>query len=72
MRVIKTLREWGVYVDEAYFLGNLDKYKVLDAFGAHIFFDDQDVHLEKASEVVPSGRVPYKTDSQLKKLNPTK
>ena len=67
MRVIKTLRKWGVYVDEAYFLGGLDKDKVLDAFGAHIFFDDQDTHLDKASKVVPSGKVPYASDSPLKK-----
>jgi 5'-nucleotidase len=72
MRVIKTLRKWGVYVDEAYFLGSLDKYKVLDAYGAQIFFDDQEVHLNKASEVVPSGKVPYKTDSELKKLSEEK
>ncbi|MCL8000679.1 5'-nucleotidase, partial [Brucella sp. 21LCYQ03] len=32
MRVIKTLRKWGVYVDEAYFLGGLSKDKVLKAF----------------------------------------
>ncbi len=65
MRVIKTLRRWGVYVDEAYFLGGLDKDKVLDAYGAHIFFDDQDSHLEKASKVVPSGKVPYSSESPL-------
>jgi len=69
IRVIKTLRKWGVYVDEAYFLGKLDKYKVLDAFGAHIFFDDQETHLEKAREVVPSGKVPYKSSSPLNNLN---
>jgi 5'-nucleotidase len=67
MRVIKTLRKWGVYVDEAYFMGGLDKDKVLHAFGAHIFFDDQETHLEKASKVVPSGKVPYASDSPLKK-----
>ncbi len=71
MRVINTLRKWGVYVDEAYFLGNLDKYRVLDAYGAHIFFDDQDVHLSKASEVVPAGKVPYRTDSEMNKLTDT-
>ena len=71
MRVINTLRKWGVYVDEAYFLGNLDKYRVLDAYGAHIFFDDQDVHLSKASEVVPAGKVPYKTDSEMNNLTET-
>jgi 5'-nucleotidase len=38
LRLIKTLRKWGVYVDEAYFLGGLSKDKVLKAFGAHIFF----------------------------------
>ncbi|MBK6543769.1 MAG: 5'-nucleotidase [Saprospiraceae bacterium] len=68
MRVIKTLRKWGVYVDEAYFLGGLDKDKVLDAYGAHIFFDDQETHLEKASKVVPSGKVPYQSDSLLHKI----
>lgn len=65
MRVIKTLRKWGVYVDEAYFLGGLSKDKVLKAFGAHIFFDDQDVHLKESSKFVPSGRVPYACDSPL-------
>ena len=66
MRVIKTLRHWGVYVDEAYFMGGLPKDKVLKAFGAHIFFDDQDTHLEGSSKVVPCGKVLYKTDSPLK------
>lgn len=68
MRVIKTLRKWGVYVDEAYFLGGLSKDKVLKAFGAHIFFDDQETHLKDAAIVVPSGRVPYLSDSPLKIL----
>ncbi|MDB5263223.1 MAG: 5-nucleotidase, partial [Adhaeribacter sp.] len=65
IRVIKTLRKWGVYVDEAYFLGGLSKDNVLKAFGAHIFFDDQEVHLVESSKVVPSGRVPYSSDSPL-------
>lgn len=69
MRVIKTLRKWGVYVDEAYFLGGLSKDNVLKAFGAHIFFDDQEVHLNESSKVVPSGKVPYASDSPLLKLN---
>ena len=46
LRVIKTLRTWGVYVDEVFFLGGLDKSKVLKAFRPHIFFEDQDLHLE--------------------------
>ena len=66
MRVIKTLRAWGVYVDEVFFLGGLDKSKILRAFKAHIFFDDQDIHLDGASNFIPSAKVPYKSDSALK------
>jgi 5'-nucleotidase len=36
LRVIKTLREWGVYVDLAFFLGGVDKGPVLEAFNPHI------------------------------------
>lgn len=69
MRVIKTLRHWGVYVDEIFFLGGLEKTNVLEAFHPHIFFDDQDLHLENASKVVPAGKVPYLSTSPLNKVN---
>ena len=59
-RAIRTLREWGVRVDEAFFLGGVTKKEVLSAFGAHIFFDDQYTHAAPASEVVPSAVVPYR------------
>lgn len=65
IRVIKTLRNWGVSVDEAFFLGGVSKDKILKAFNAHIFFDDQDAHVSPASILVPSSRVPYKKDSPL-------
>jgi 5'-nucleotidase len=65
LRVIKTLRHWGVYVDEAFFLGGIEKSKILKSFKAHIFFDDQDVHLESSSLVVPSGKVLYPSTSKL-------
>ncbi|MCI1958072.1 MAG: 5'-nucleotidase [Clostridia bacterium] len=61
-RVILTLRAWNVRIDEAFFLGGVEKSEVLKAFGAHIFFDDQPVHIGPASKVVPSARVPYKTE----------
>ncbi len=67
MRVIKTLRTWGVYVDEIFFLGGLDKSKILRAFKAHIFFDDQDVHLDETAHYIPSGKVPYSSNSVLNK-----
>ncbi len=58
-RVIRTLRAWNVRIDESFFLGGVSKRDVLQAFGANIFFDDQAVHTNPASEVVPSARVPY-------------
>ena len=61
-RVIRTLRAWDVRIDEAFFLGGVQKSDVLKAFGAHIFFDDQTVHTDPASKLVPSARVPYKNN----------
>ena len=60
-RAIKTLRAWNVRVDEAFFLGGVEKKDVLAAFGAQIFFDDQSVHAEPASQVVPAAVVPYRS-----------
>lgn len=62
-RVIHTLRYWNVLVDEAFFLGGVDKDQVLKAFGAQIFFDDQHAHVSKAASLVPSGIVPYEGGS---------
>lgn len=61
-RVIRTLRAWNVRIDEACFLGGVTKRDVLAAFGAQIFFDDQQVHVGPAAEVVPSARVPAITE----------
>ncbi len=47
-RVVLTLREWGIRIDEALFLGGRSKGEFLKAFGADIFFDDQQVHIESA------------------------
>ena len=57
-RVIRTLREWDVRIDEAFFLGGMSKSDILKAFNADIFFDDQDINVDSASEVVPSAKVP--------------
>ena len=70
MRVIKTLRHWGIYVNEIFFLGGVDKTKVVKAFRAHIFFDDQDLHLDPAAKFIPSGKVPYRSDSPLNASSP--
>lgn len=65
IRLIKALRHWEVYANVMFFLGGVEKAKVLKAFRPHIFFDDQDTHLELAAKHVPSAKVPYRTTSPL-------
>ncbi len=58
-RVIRTLRAWGIRIDEALFLGGIDKGAFLKAFGADIFFDDQRGHCESAALHVAAAHVPH-------------
>ncbi len=58
-RVIRTLRAWNIRIDEALFLGGMDKGAFLKAFGADIFFDDQHKHCESARQHVATGHVPH-------------
>lgn len=53
-RVVTTLGSWGVWPDETFFLGGMDKSRVLSVFKPHIFFDDQLAHLEAG----PGGTIP--------------
>lgn len=63
-RVIQTLRSWGIHIDEALFLGGLAKGDFLKAFGADIFFDDQDKHCQSAKAHVTTGHVPHGVTNQ--------
>jgi 5'-nucleotidase len=63
-RVVRTLREWGTPADEAHFVGPSEKAPILEATGAHIFFDDQEKHFAAARKVVPSGLVPGTTQGR--------
>ena len=58
-RVIRTLREWGVRLDEALFLGGRPKGPFLDVFGADIFFDDSQHNIDSARQHVATGHVPH-------------
>ncbi|KAF1717804.1 5'-nucleotidase [Pseudoxanthomonas yeongjuensis] len=58
-RVIRTLREWGVRLDEALFLGGRHKGPFLEAFGADIFFDDSQHNIDSARLHVATGHVPH-------------
>lgn len=66
-RVILTLRDWGIRIDEALFLGGKPKGPFLAAFGADIFFDDQHVHCDSAREHVATGHVPNGVTSVTKR-----
>ncbi|MCY7355584.1 MAG: 5'-nucleotidase [Lysobacter sp.] len=58
-RVIRTLREWDVRLDEALFLGGRAKGPFLEAFGADIFFDDSLHNIDSARQHVAAGHVPH-------------
>lgn len=63
-RVIRTLREWGVRLDEALFLGGRAKGPFLDVFGADIFFDDSLHNIDSARRHVATGHVPHGVSNQ--------
>ena len=56
-RVIRTLMDWEIDIDEAMFLGGLPKGEFLREFEPDFFFDDQPRHVEGAATHVPSGHV---------------
>lgn len=58
-RVIRTLRAWNIRIDESLFLGGLTKAAFLKAYGADVFFDDQQFHCDAASLHVATGHVPH-------------
>ena len=58
-RALNTLKSWGVMVNDAFFLGGVEKRRVLQVLSPHIFFDDQAGHLVGAATVVPSVHIPF-------------
>jgi len=59
-RVIRTLHAWNVRIDEAFFMGGVSKTPIRQTFNPHIDFDDQEIHCDPASKVVPTARVPLR------------
>ena len=58
-RVIKTLRNWKIRLDESLFLGGMPKAEFLQAYGTDVYFDDQPEHCQLAREIAPTGHVPH-------------
>ncbi|MFR9580341.1 MAG: 5'-nucleotidase, partial [Rikenellaceae bacterium] len=57
-RVVNTLKSWGVDVNEVFFLGGIEKARVLEVMRPHMFFDDQIGHLENLKSV-PAVHIPF-------------
>ena len=57
-RVISSLKAWGVEVDDAFFLGGIDKSRILSILKPHIFFDDQLGNIEHLDNV-PAVHIPF-------------
>jgi len=58
-RAIRTLMDWKIHVDEAMFLGGLEKGPFLREFEPDFYFDDQTRHVQSAALHVPAGHVPH-------------
>ena len=65
-RAVRTLMGWNIAVDEALFLGGLDKGEFLKAFQPDFYFDDQRGHVASASQHVATGHVPFGIANQEK------
>ena len=58
-RVVTTLREWGVSADDTFFLGGVEKARILEILKPHMFFDDQRSHLQSSAGRIPSVHIPF-------------
>uniref|UniRef100_A0AC11D3H3 5'-nucleotidase, cytosolic IB n=1 Tax=Ovis aries TaxID=9940 RepID=A0AC11D3H3_SHEEP len=59
-RVLKTLRRWGLEIDEALFLAGAPKGPILAKIRPHLFFDDHMFHIEGAQKYgTTTTHVPY-------------
>lgn len=57
-RMINTLHAWDIDIEEAFFLGGIDKSRILNVMKPHIYFDDQIVHLDHLDKV-PAVHIPF-------------
>ena len=58
-RVVTTLEEWGVWANNTFFLGGMEKNRILSVLKPHIFFDDQRTHLKPSKDNIPMVHVPF-------------
>ena len=72
-RVLTTLKEWKIEVDQLFFLGGMDKSRILKIMKPHIFFDDQMKYLKNLDNVpavhIPLGIANQKNVTEVQKGN---
>lgn len=68
-RVVTTFRAWNVQPDETFFLGGIEKARIVKAFKPHIFFDDQRLHLDGGTEHGAMVHVPFGIKNRQQSVN---
>jgi 5'-nucleotidase len=58
-RAINTLKNWEVDVDEMFFLGGIEKKRILTILKPHLFIDDQITHLDPTLEDIALVHIPF-------------
>lgn len=61
-RAVNSIKAWGLTVNDAFFLGGLEKAPILDVLKPHIFFDDQRRHL---IQTVPCVHIPFGVTNEI-------
>jgi len=67
-RMVTTLENWGVWANETFFLGGMDKSRILKVFKPHIFFDDQKDHLKPSEDNIPMVHIPFGVANKLESM----
>lgn len=58
-RMVTSLRKWEISPDETFFLGGIDKTRILKIMKPHIYFDDQEFNLSAMDKGIPSVHIPF-------------
>ena len=56
---MNSIRQWGLRVNDAFFLGGVDKGPFLEVLRPHIVFDDQRRNVDGAARSTPSVHIPF-------------
>lgn len=65
-RVVTTLRNWNIRVDQTFFLGGINKGRIMETLRPHIFFDDQLSHLLSTGKFTPAVHIPFGVANSMK------